>query len=51
MLLTHAVCQLIKQANEKKVSEKYARMVEILKDAIIKKNTVIQSYSHKFLNP
>ena len=39
MLLIHFlrhVCQLIK-ANEKKVSEKCFRMVEILKDAIIKK--------------
>ena len=40
MLLTHFfrhVCQLIKQVDEKKVCEKCIRMVEILKDAIIKK--------------
>ena len=34
--LTH-VCQLIKQANKKKVSGKCVRMKEILKDAVIKK--------------
>ena len=29
------ICQLAKQANKEKVSEKCVRMVEILKDAII----------------
>ena len=39
MLLTHFLthgCQLIKQVNENKVSEKRVRTVEIIKDAIIK---------------
>ena len=39
ILLTHFLrhgCQLIKQVNENKVSEKRVRTVEIIKDAIIK---------------
>ena len=39
MLLTHFlrhVCQLTKQVNENKVSEKRVRTVEIIKDTIIK---------------
>ena len=31
------VCQLIKQAKEKKVSEKYVRIIKIFKDVIMKK--------------
>ena len=33
------VCQLIKQAKEKKVSKKCIKITEILKDVIIKKET------------
>ena len=45
MLLTYFlrhVCQLIKEANEKQVFEKYVRMIEILKDAIIKKEIYVK---------